>query len=264
VSKRLRSRLARLERTVVPVPDPVQGPDPAVFAEADPRLVASELAAAFGGMVRHYRKQYEMPEGEAVARASEDHPAVNERALTCSSDQVSWPDLERLSRVDPALALRRWEDVREAALEELQSGHRAARALEGGSSDCWERARFLALYQELCEAWRPRDGQERQLVDMMAEARTQMLWWQAAGSGRAMLSGRGTRRALEEGQPYETPRLSEAEAVEEAGRMVERYQRLYLRALKALQDLRRRAPAVIVRRAGQVNIGQQQVNVAGR
>jgi hypothetical protein len=44
--------------------------------------------------------------------------------------------------------------------------------------------------------------------------------------------------------------------------MVQRYHTLYLRTLKALQDLRRR-PAVVVRRAGQVNIAQQQVNVAG-
>jgi hypothetical protein len=43
--------------------------------------------------------------------------------------------------------------------------------------------------------------------------------------------------------------------------MVERCHRIYLRTLKALQDLRRRTP-VIVRRAAQVNIGQQQVNVA--
>jgi hypothetical protein len=31
---------------------------------------------------------------------------------------------------------------------------------------------------------------------------------------------------------------------------------------RALEELRRQAPAVIVRRAGQVNIGQQQLNVA--
>jgi hypothetical protein len=42
--------------------------------------------------------------------------------------------------------------------------------------------------------------------------------------------------------------------------MVERCHRLYLRTLGALQDLRRRPP-VVVRRAGQVNIGGQQVNV---
>jgi hypothetical protein len=42
--------------------------------------------------------------------------------------------------------------------------------------------------------------------------------------------------------------------------MAERWQRFYLRALEALQKLRRRPPSVVVRRAGQVNLAQNQVN----
>jgi hypothetical protein len=45
--------------------------------------------------------------------------------------------------------------------------------------------------------------------------------------------------------------------------MVERFHRLLLRTVRALQDLRRQASPVVVRRAGQVNIGQQQLNLAG-
>jgi hypothetical protein len=44
--------------------------------------------------------------------------------------------------------------------------------------------------------------------------------------------------------------------------MVERLHRLYLRTLRALQDQRQLQPAVVVRRAGQVNVAQQQINVA--
>jgi hypothetical protein len=58
----------------------------------------------------------------------------------------------------------------------------------------------------------------------------------------------------------ELPRVTVAEAVEEALVMIERFHGLYLRTLKALQD-RRSAPAVVVRRGRQVNVGQQQVNV---
>jgi hypothetical protein len=36
---------------------------------------------------------------------------------------------------------------------------------------------------------------------------------------------------------------------------------MFLRTLRALRDLRRYAPPVIVQNAGQVNIGQKQVNV---
>jgi hypothetical protein len=46
--------------------------------------------------------------------------------------------------------------------------------------------------------------------------------------------------------------------------MVERWHSIFLRTLKAFRDLRRFVPTVIVRNAGQVNVGQQQVNaVAG-
>ena len=37
---------------------------------------------------------------------------------------------------------------------------------------------------------------------------------------------------------------------------------MYVRTVRALQDMRRKAPRVIVRRAAQVNVAQQQVNVA--
>jgi hypothetical protein len=56
--------------------------------------------------------------------------------------------------------------------------------------------------------------------------------------------------------------VTDYQATEQAARMVERFHRLFLRTVRALQDLRRQAPPVVVRRAAQVNIGQQQVNMA--
>jgi hypothetical protein len=44
--------------------------------------------------------------------------------------------------------------------------------------------------------------------------------------------------------------------------MVERWNRVFLRTLRALRDFRRYAPTVMIQNAGQVNIGSQQVNVA--
>jgi hypothetical protein len=57
--------------------------------------------------------------------------------------------------------------------------------------------------------------------------------------------------------------MSESQAVEQAAAMADRYNRIFLRTLRALRDLRRYAPAVIVQNAGQVNVRGQQVNVAG-
>jgi hypothetical protein len=52
--------------------------------------------------------------------------------------------------------------------------------------------------------------------------------------------------------------------VDQAGAMVDRFNRIFLRTLRALRDLRRYAPPVIVQNAGQVNVASQQVNLAAR
>jgi hypothetical protein len=69
--------------------------------------------------------------------------------------------------------------------------------------------------------------------------------------------------SLQKGKGWETPRVTEAQAVEQAAAMVERFNRIFLRTLRALRDLRRGPQPVFVQNAGQVNVGQQQVNLAG-
>ena len=44
--------------------------------------------------------------------------------------------------------------------------------------------------------------------------------------------------------------------------MVDRWNRLFLRTLRQLRDLRRYTPPVVVRNVSQLNIAQQQMNVA--
>jgi hypothetical protein len=81
--------------------------------------------------------------------------------------------------------------------------------------------------------------------------------WQETLAAYAELSAQERRLA----EAHGTPRLSDAEAMDHAAGMMERYHRLFLRTLRALQDQRRLGRPVVVRRAGQVNIAQQQVNV---
>src|SRR5262249_48556956 len=151
-----------------------------------------------------------------------------------------------------------WEEVKHAAREERRSGHPAARALEGAGSSCWRRAQFLAVRAELSEAWRPRNAQEQHLIDQMAQWQAVMEFWQDTFTIFTALVARRKGEKNRGGPPWEPPRIADAEALEGAVRMVERFQRLYLRSLRVLQDQRRIGPPVIVRRAAQVNIAQQQ------
>ena len=43
---------------------------------------------------------------------------------------------------------------------------------------------------------------------------------------------------------------------------MERFHAIFLRTLKALRDLRRQVPGVVVQSAGQISVGQQQLNVS--
>jgi hypothetical protein len=240
----------------------------AVQGEALPRAsevgsLARELAACFRSAVA-YHKKLGLPTQEAVARAEEPCPAEYQQSLLEGpADQLRWGGLEDLARADPELALRRWEEVKQEALEELQSGHRAARVMEGYNSEAWQRARFLALREELSREWQPRNGIERQLLDQMAQAQTAMYFWQQRLSLRASVEPLHEKWDLEEREGWNPPRVSEHQALEQAAAMVERFHRIFVRALRALRDLRRYVPTVIVQNAGQVNVGGQQVNLNG-
>jgi hypothetical protein len=104
---------------------------------------------------------------------------------------------------------------------------------------------------------------EQQLVDQLAQFQTLVERWQETLAEYALLAAQDRHRAAEGREGSGMPRLSDAEAMDQAAGMVERFHRLYLRTLRALLDQRRLGRPVIVRRAGQVNIAQQQVNVAG-
>ena len=259
----LRRELANLRRTaqgdgaLPPAPPPAD----------DAGELARELAGAFGRVVEEFREFFELSPEEARSRACEPQLEQLDRILTGPPDQVSWFDLDTLSRHDPEKAGERWQQVKRAARLEVRDGHRAARALEGTDAPtgrgCWERARFLAVRAELADAWRPRDALEQQLIDQLAQWQTLLWQWQETVRGYMQMASLGVKQALREGGPGEPPRVSVADALDQAEGMVERCHRLYLRTLRELRELRRQGrPPVVVRRAGQVNIAGQQVNVA--
>jgi hypothetical protein len=220
--------------------------------------LARELAAAYKGMVEHYRDVWKKSTAEAVAKTEDLSDGYTDSILKGPADQVSWCGLDHLARQNPEMAVQRWEEVKAQALLELRSGHRAAKAMEGYGSHCWTRARFLAIRHELMEEWQPRNGIERQLIDMLAQAQTAHFYWLEHFTLRSACN---SARKRDDGR-WEPLTVEDAEALEQAAAMAERFHGMFLRTLKALRDLRR-TPGVVVQSAGQVNLAQQQVNVNG-
>jgi hypothetical protein len=221
--------------------------------------LARELAGAFGSLVESYRKHSCLSPEVARQRAAEDCAESLDRALNAPPDGVSWLDLEALAQKDAGLALERWEQVKKAARDEIRSGHRAARAVED-SEGPWARARFLAVRAELMETFHPRNAVEQQLVDQLAQWQVLLWWWQEALATWTNCASYGPRKA-KKGEPYETMRLSEAEALERAMQKVERLHGLYLRTLKVLKD-QRGLGAVAVWHTEHESIGPLRISMA--
>jgi hypothetical protein len=232
-------------------------------------VLAVELGAAYGRMVNSCREFYAVSPEEARQMADEASPEQLARVLNGPPGEVTWFDLDTLARHDPALAMKRWVEIQQAARQELRTGHRAAQAIEcADRSDCQSRAGFLALRADLIDAWQPRNAQDLQLIDQLAQWQTLMWFWQdilSTSTNMQLLLCRAPRKRRVQKQldsnpprPEEVSRLSQAEAMESATRMVERYHRLYLRTLDALRA--GRSQPGVVSRAEQVNLGHQPVN----
>jgi hypothetical protein len=150
--------------------------------------------------------------------------------------------------------------VKAAARDELASGHRAAQALDW-SGNPWQRAQFLAIRDSFRADHQPRGGIESVMVELAAEAFGDYLEWSETVHRRASLDAEAEERDGMQHGHYRPQRVSWVESIDHAARMAERAHARFLRTVKTLTELRRAGP-VYVGTAGQVNVGQQQVNVA--
>ncbi len=226
--------------------------------------LASEMAKEYAAMVHHYRKLYGVTAPEAEQKTQEllALGAGKDLALTLSPDQVTWWNLGELTGEDPQKAVRAWARLKAEARAELASGHRTAKAAEGFCVGPWARAQVLAIRDAMIADWQPRPGIEQALVETLATAQSGYLFWLERLMMRASSDAQMEEADLNAEGKWRPTRIPQAAATEEAAVMMDRFNRVFLRTLRALRDLRRYSPNVTITGAQQVNIGQQQVNVA--
>jgi len=221
--------------------------------------MAREMAEAHREAVEFHRDQLKMSPDEALARVGT--AADQRRIMDNAPDQVSWLDLDQLARQDPKLWERRWNEISDAAREEWESGSRGARATEATNDGPWQRAQFLAIRDDVADGWKPQNGIEWTLIESIAQAYTSQLFWQERLMCYANLPCDTGNQAIKQKGSWEPPRVYESQAVDQAAAMVDRFNRIFLRTLRALRDLRKHSPTLIVQNAGQVNVADKQVNV---
>jgi len=232
--------------------------------DAEIGVLARRLADAYAVNVRWRMQELKESAEEADRQVrAHDDPEKQRRALTEPSEQVSWGMLSSLIEAEPEAGWAVWARVKAEASEELESGHRAALALCWDDSP-WQRAQFLAIRNAFVDEWHPRGGIELTLIDQMAQAHSLYLHWVERAHIQASLEGTKQKRELGERGRWQPRTLGTAEALDQSAQMAERWQKLFVRALRALRDLRRHAPPVVLAASGsQVNVGVQQVNTTG-
>jgi len=232
--------------------------------EAEVQPLAIKLAQSLEGYIKFYQDSYGLSRTAAERKA---RAGIRERQKLMGrpADQVTWICISQVSEADPEAGLQMWEGVRAEARAEIESGHRAAGVISCGmDTGPIDRARFLELRSALREEWNPLPGAESTLIDMLAQIQTVWEAWLSRHMFQITLqsSSRELERAkLRDPGTWLPERICDAESIEMSAAMVDRFNRLYLRTLRSLRDLRRMTPSITVQNAGQVNVGSQQVNV---
>jgi hypothetical protein len=120
------------------------------------------------------------------------------------------------------------------------------------------------MHEAYMEAWKPRNAIEQSLVETLVQAQLCYMRWLSV----ACVTAEHTCNAIEprnkEEEKWLPPRLSAAETIDKAMATADRFNRLCLRTLRQMRDLRRYSVPVTINNPRQVNIaadGGQQVNV---
>ncbi len=206
---------------------------------------------------------------------------VFDSLMSLPLESLNFVDLAQLQTISPRSAEWFWERAKQEGRSEFESGHLAANITfpVGYMKGLWNIARYLGVRESFIDDWQPKGGIEVALIDMMAQSYFQWQYWLEQTVRRSETIERIeepeyskwiAQRKLDykangwtEGD-WSRPYVSEQQAIEHAVQMADRWNRIFMRTLRQLRDLRRYSP-VTINNPNQVNIasdGGQQVNVS--
>jgi hypothetical protein len=194
---------------------------------------------------------------------------------------LNFVDLLKLHAEAPRVAERFWEKAKSEGRKEFVSGHLGANITfpVGYMKQVWNIARYLGVRDSFLEDWKPQGGIEIALIDMMTQSYFQWQYWLEQTVKRSETTKREEHPEYLEWQRkrkknnksswtdgyWFAPTLSEQSAIDHAVQLADRFNRIFMRTLRQLRDLRRYSP-VTINNPSQVNIaadGGQQINVTG-
>jgi hypothetical protein len=259
-----------------------------------------ESCVGYSSLIRQFHRTftrsvayYRSKEGGSLpieeARARSFHACNNLEEAKKEFDMLMGLPLECLNFVDlaelfsfaPRVAERFWEHAKREGRNEFESGHLAANVTfpVGYMKGLWNIARYLGVRESFLDDWNPKGGIEIALVDMLAQTYFQWQYWIEQTVLRSETQPREEHHEYRKWKQWNEktknakswqdgywfpPYVSEQRALEQAVQMADRFNRIFMRTLRQLRDLRRYSP-VIINNPNQVNVaadGGQQVNVS--
>lgn len=232
-----------------------------------------DLSSALTRMIEFSVKQMGRTPDEAAAfvRSRDGIQPEDQQA-----EHISWFEIAHLLESEPERGERVWQRIKDDAERELKHGVRSSRTVEPKvGARPMDRARLSAIVKALRTSLEPRDGLELLLIHQMACAYELHLLWQDRASMRAQSEewegdrdrrsavrnmNAAQRERYEDDHGWLPPRVSTAEAIDQAVMIADRYQRSFLRLMKAFRDNRRLFETLVVT-GGLVNVAEKQINV---
>jgi hypothetical protein len=183
--------------------------------------------------------------------------------LGLAPEEVTWGHLAAIAELNTDDCMKLWARVRVAADDEFECGRRGAK-VAGDNTNPYALAQYLAIRDSFADQWQAQGGIESAMIDMLTNAFSLQMYWSGLAHDRATRIYDGQREQLKrfEASGWKSPYQSDADAIEQAHRLADGYNRQFLRVLRQLRDLRRYTP-VVIQNAQQVNVGNQQLNVSG-
>jgi hypothetical protein len=191
-----------------------------------------------------------------------------QQLFDASPAQLEWRDISYAEQLEPGAGFEVYNRIKQAASDDLESGERAADVVASSIIRPWIRARYLALRESFIADWKPAGSIETRLIEMMAQLYTSYEHWMELSVQRVTIECQEeTYQIRERGGRWRSVSVTGDADAQQAAEMADRFNRLFLRTLRQLRDLRRYAVPIQINNPQQVNIaadGGQQVNLHKR
>ena len=245
-------------------------------------MLGERLGQYYGSMVKFYQELYKAypddPSIQATAAPDKIHGTITQplsefrfkEIIARPLKEIGWDDLHNIANVDHSRAVGFWEGIKKAAADYVSSGMFACDTLGSGNNP-WERAQFISIRKMFFDDWKPTGAIEVGMIEMLAQSFISYHHWLSRANSMAAREYEASEnpRTLQKNRygerpTWDAPRLDAAEAIDRALALADRFNRLFLRTLRQMRDLRRYSVPVTINNPKQVNIaaeGGQQVNV---